>query len=111
MDFLRVLLVLAVATALALCVVWQGSLARRAGRELEQMQQELAALKAQEQKHRAEIDRLKSPERIMVQAIRLGLEQARSEPRPEHGWGGGDAAVKATDGSADADLLAGGPRD
>ena len=85
MDFVRILWVLAVVTALALCVVWQGSEARRAGRRLEELTWDIEALKAEQQKGQERIDRLKSPQRIVSHARKLGLRptETPAEPMPE----------------------------
>ncbi|MDP6439313.1 MAG: hypothetical protein QGH74_06745 [Candidatus Brocadiia bacterium] len=85
MDFVRILWVLAVVTALALCVVWQGSETRRAGRRLEELTWDIEALKAEQQKGQERIDRLKSPQRIVPHALKLGLRptETPSGPMPE----------------------------
>lgn len=92
MHFVRVFLVLAVATCLALCVVWQGAELRGTGRRLEHLQREIETLKTDEQKYRAEIERLKGPQRIISAAVRLGLEQASAPApaRPAHAGTGAE---------------------
>ena len=85
MDFVRILWVLAVVTALALCVVWQGSETRRTGRRLEELTWDIEALKAEQQKGQGRIDRLKSPQRIVPHALKLGLRPTKTpaEKMPE----------------------------
>jgi cell division protein FtsL len=80
MDFIRLLWVMLVVTALALCVVREGQVNRRAGRRLENLECQIETLTAQGHKLRAEISRLKSPDRISGGAKRLGLEQATATP-------------------------------
>jgi hypothetical protein len=82
------------ATALALAVVYQSTTLRRAGYRLEEVRREIAEEKADYAVHEAHVCKLRSPQRILALAERLGLNLER--PTPEQsapaGRGSGQGA-------------------
>jgi hypothetical protein len=68
------------ATALALAVVHQSATLRRAGYRLEEVRREIAEEKADYAVHEAHVCKLRSPQRILALAERLGLDLERSTP-------------------------------
>lgn len=82
MRLSHVLYIQAVITALALTVVWQGSLARTAGYRQEALGRSIEVHAAEGQQYRAQVSRLTSPQRILylVDALALGIEHSGTPP-------------------------------
>ena len=68
------------ATALMLVVVWQKAERRRMSYRLDAIQREIVEHNARQGDMRAQIARLKSPERIRALVTRYGLDLHRPEP-------------------------------
>lgn len=73
MKALKILYILAVPTALALLVAWEGARIRAKGYELQRLNQRLEQARATRQKYRAQINKLKSPGRILHLVRKHGL--------------------------------------
>ena len=86
MRLAHVFYIQAVVTALALCVVWQGSLARKIGYRQEVLSRRIELRAAEGKEYRAQISRLKSPQRILYLVDSLALNLTHP------GAGPGDAA-------------------
>jgi hypothetical protein len=68
------------ATALALAVVYQSAALRQAGYRLEEARRDIAEEKADYAVYEAQVCKLRSPQRILALAERLGLELERPTP-------------------------------
>jgi cell division protein FtsL len=83
MRIAKVFYIQAVLTALALCVVWQGSLARQTGYRQELLTRAIERYEAEVQEHSAQISRLSSPQRILylINYLALDLTHEAANPR------------------------------
>ena len=79
MKPIKMLYILAVPTALALLVAWEGARIRAKGYELQRLNRRLEQARVQGQKYRAQINKLKSPARIRHLVRKHGLP-LRTEP-------------------------------
>ena len=73
MKAIKILYILAVPTALALLVAWEGARIRAKGYELQRLNQHLEQARVRRQKYRAQINKLKSPGRILQLVREHGL--------------------------------------
>lgn len=82
MRLVHMFCIQAVITALALCVVWQGSLARRAGYRQEELRRKIELYAAEAHEYRAQTSKLRSPQRILylVNYLALDLKEASTNP-------------------------------
>jgi hypothetical protein len=71
---------MALATLLALCLVWQSASLRNVGYRIESLRRETAEQRDQAVAYRAQLSRLKSPRRILGLVDWLGLQLAEPEP-------------------------------
>ena len=100
MQALKAFYVQALVAALALCVVQQGHQVRHVGYRLEELRQQIRSSQVEIQKHKAQISRLKSPQRIVHLVEALGLDLAQPSVVRRQADADGDvpeAAVAASD--------------
>lgn len=76
MRVVHMFYILAVVTALALCVVWQGALTRQVGYRQELLTRTIEDYEAEAQEYNAQISRLNSPQRILYLINYLALDLA-----------------------------------
>jgi len=76
----KTIVVMLLATTLMLVVVWQKAERRRMSYRLDAIQREIVEHNAHQGDLRAQIARLKSPERIRALVDRYGLDLQRPEP-------------------------------
>ncbi len=70
----KMVYILALATALALTLVYQSSIRLRVGYDLAELQSQIAEERADEQVHQAQLSKLKGPRRIGHLVAWLGLD-------------------------------------
>lgn len=81
MSAAKTLYALAVATGLALLVIWQSTLVRTTGYQLARLESAVRKATARKHKYKAQITKLKSPRRIFRLVKQLGIPLvAGSEP-------------------------------
>ena len=99
MQIIKVLYIQMLLTALALCLIWQSTLARHEGYRLELLRREIENAKVEAQKYSAQISKLRSPQRVerLVERLGLDIEQAPQPPEP--------APDTDSDGPPDGDSL------
>ena len=104
MRVARILYVQAVLTALALCVLWQGVLVRQAGYRLERLRRDAEERQAEVEKYRAQVSKLKSPQRVVQLVEKLGLNLAL--PPVENGAATTQRREEDTDAEAPPEMAA-----
>ncbi len=82
MALSRTIFVFSVVSAMVLCISWQETRVRHEGRRLQELNAMHASRTAQVLGLKAQVARLKSPQRIMliVEALDIGLEPPRAVP-------------------------------
>ena len=90
MKALKILYILAVPTALALLVAWEGARIRARGYELQRLNQRLEQAHVRTQKYRAQINKLKSPGRILHLVRKHGLPLLNEPMERPVRWADGD---------------------
>ena len=103
MHVIRVLSVQATVAALALCVVWQSSVARQSGYRLEELRREIASSEAEVHKYEAQLSKLKSPQRILSLLDQFGLDLLE----PSGNAGESPARTGEPDGASPTDVEGG----
>ncbi|MFP4029098.1 MAG: hypothetical protein ACLFWL_15005 [Candidatus Brocadiia bacterium] len=71
---IRIVYVLGIIAALALCLAWQTKAVREAGYELEELKIAEEQMAGRIQTYEAQVEKLKSPQRISQLVNKLGLE-------------------------------------
>ena len=96
MNIARVLYIQVLLTALGLCVIWQDTLVRQEGYRLERVGRDIENARTEVQKYKAQISKLRSPQRIVTLVRRLGLEVEQA-PAAQ------DAGADLSEGPQDGD--------
>ncbi len=76
----KTIYVLALATALALAVAWQGARLRRTGYRVQELKEAVAQQQYRCDMYRAHLSKLKSPQRITALVEWLGLDLLEQPP-------------------------------
>ena len=93
MNPVRIIYVLSVVTALALCLVWQTREVRQAGYRLEELRREAECRQTEVHVYQAHVSKLKTPQRILKLVESLGLPLQQSSPQQPAVAGRDDAAT------------------